>query len=188
MKPKQHTYVDPDDYLGTDENDRQDATVESRFADGVTTGTPAGWTAPVNISDARIGSTRIISPVECLDPGGGTDTVLDASADWRDAYLDRGWIEAENLSTEMPGGTAYQAAVLYPRVELDGYTGKGAQGGVNPPNLIGVGTAGVGEYWTPWANIWLFVDNIGQLTLRNNTGATIYVWGVIGLTGDFGGF
>jgi len=186
MKPKQHTYVDPDDYLGEDENERQDATVEARFADSCTNNVPVGWAAPAAISAARIGETRILLHHYCPDPGGGLNTLLDQSADWRDGYMDRSWVAKSATAATMPGGTAY-AGPVGGLIELDGYTGKGAAAGA-PPGLIGVGTAGVGEYWTPWAGLYIYVDGNGRLDCFNNTGADIYLWGEIGITGDIGGF
>lgn len=184
MKPKQHTYVDPDDYLGDDENERQDATVEARFADKCSNAVPATWTAPTTITACRIGAVRLIKHHLCPDPGGGLSTVLDNEIDWRDRYMDRGWICAAALDSEMPGGDAY---VTPATIEVDGYTGKGANAGA-PPALIGVGTAGVGEYWTLVANLYLYVTGAGALEIMNATGADVYVWGVLGLTGDIGGF
>ena len=184
MKPKQHTYVDPDDYLGADENDRQDATVEARFADSCTNNVPVGWAAPASIATRRVGEVRVKLHHQCNNGG---QTVLDASADWRDRYMDRAWVAGEVNAQDLPGGNSYAAAVAYAIAELDGYTGKGANGAA-PPALIGAGTAGVGEYWTPWANFYIYADAAGQLCAWNNTGAAVYLWGDVGLTGDIGGF
>ncbi len=182
MKPKQHTYVDPDDFLGDDLGEKQDAMVEGRFAGFCDNNIPPGWIAPNDIHACRIG--EILIHHLCPDPGGGLDTVLDASADWRDSYLDRGVVMKAATAAEMPGGTGYTGPAW---VELDGYTGKGCNAG-SPPARIGVGTAGVGEYWTPWANFYIYVDGTGRLCAFNATGADVYLWGVIGLTGDIGGF
>lgn len=190
MKPRVQTYADPADVYGSELNEWQDATVEERFADGCTTGVPAGWTAPGTIAARRIGAVRLVILNYCI--GGAVETVLDASENWMDCYLDRTWLAGEDVSTKMPGGTAYAAAATYPLVELDGYTGQGCTAAI-PPTIIGGGTAGVGEYWTPWANFYLYVRAPdGALCVYNNIGASpggdVYLWGVVGLSGDIGVF
>lgn len=188
MEPRVQTYADPADVLGSELNEWQDATVEERFADGCTNNVPAGWAAPATIATQRVGCTRIMLHHECLDPGAGQETILDASVDWRDVYIDRGWVAGEDNQIKMPGGTNYAAAATYAKQEIDGYTGKGATGGA-PPTLQGVGTAGVGEYWTPWGNFYIYAKkDTGELACYNNIHSTVYLWGVIGLSGDIGGF
>lgn len=190
MEPRIATYVDPADVLGGQLNEWQDATVELRFANQCSA-VPATWNPPATLATRRIGCVRILLHHQCDDPtapGNGTETVLDTSVDWRDVHVDRGWVAGEDAAQKMPGGTLYAAAVTYPIAEIDGYTGKGAAGAA-PPGLAGIGTPGVGEYWTPWANFWLYArDTDGALCVWNDIGSTVYLWGVIGLTGDFGAF
>ncbi len=188
MKPRVQTYVDPADVLGAELNEMQDAMVEGRFGDGCTDGAPATWHPPTTLPTRRIGEVRIILHNYCTT---GVETVLDSSVDWRDVYVDRGWVAGEDADNKMPGGTAYAAAATYAKAEVDGYTGKGATG-ANPPVLVGAGTAGVGEVWRPWGamvDFWLYVRGTdGALCAWNAVGSDVRMWGVIGLTGDIGGF
>ncbi|MBW2264356.1 MAG: hypothetical protein JRG91_20515 [Deltaproteobacteria bacterium] len=122
---------------------------------------------------------------------GNAETVLDSSVDWRDVYFDRCWLAGEDAEAKMPGGTLYAAAVTYPIATFDGYSGKGCASG-NPPTRAGIATGGVGEFFLLWATFWIYArDTDGYLCVYNNIGAApggdVYLWGVVGLTGDIGG-
>jgi len=191
VKPRVQTYADPADVYGAELNEWQDATVEARFADLCTAATPATWNPPATLATRRGGEVRILVHHYCP---GNAETAIDASVDWMDVYLDRSWIAGEDAAAKMPGGTLYAAAVTYPLVEFDGYTGQGCTAAV-PPAIIGGGTPGVGEYFsTGWgAGFYLYARAPdGALCVYNNIAASpggdVYLWGVIGLTGDIGGF
>jgi len=181
MDPRVQSYSDPADIYGQELEEMQDAMVEHRLADGCTDAKPSTWSAPGSIKARRVGEARIGLHHECTTGG---ETILDDSVDWRDRYVDRAWVAGEDADSKMPGGTGYAAASTYAKQELDGYTGKGATGGAPPTLSTG---QGIGEYWTPWTNFYIYVTTTGKLACYNNIGSPVYLWGVIGLTGPIGG-
>ncbi len=192
MKPRIQDYTDPDDVFGEDLNEHQDATVEAHLADSCTDAKPATWTKPADLKSARAtgGETRILIHHEIPKD---TEVILDQSADWRDAYFDRCWLVAEDTDAKMPGGTAFSATGT-PSIgkdTFDGYSGKGCNAG-NPPTVVGAGTAGAGQYWNLTTgflfNFYIYVTQEGKLAAYSKYGSTLYLWGVIGITGDIGGF
>jgi len=200
MDPVKKTYVDPDDILGQEMNEIQDAMVELRWADSCTNNVPPGWVKQTTLPTQRIGEVKIGIHHQ-IGAAGHTD--LDTSRDWRDRYVE-GWVAGENAAQGMPGGNAFVGSTNVPTFEgvrFWGYTGKGSTLAAPPVPLVG---AGIGEQWdlrtwsaasfggASWGVVGtsvIYVDQAdGKLKFYSGGGAAIYIWGVIGFSGDIGGF
>jgi len=199
MDPLKHIFVDDDDILADTLNEIQTAMQEVRFANKCTNAVPVGWSAPSSLTTQRVGHVCLLLHHQIAAAGA---TLLDDVVDWRDRYVD-GWIAGEDTDNKrLPGGDAFvssDSTPTYNGVSFWGYSGLGAAGA--PP--VRAAGAGQGEVWdlgtweganfggATWgaAQYIVYVDSAtGDLYLYNATATVTYVWGMIAITGDIGGF